>query len=263
MAPPNSNHSRSESKIEVVNLSVRYQARGGEVVALDRINLKVRENEFISIMGPSGCGKTTLLNAIAGITPPTSGQVFVDDRPVCEPGPDRAVLFQDDAVFPWMSVEDNISYSPRMRGKSRNEIKAVVDQYVRLVGLADFRLAWPRQLSGGMKKRVDLARCYAADPVVLLMDEPFGALDLLTKERLQEELHKLWLQAPRTAIFITHDPDEALFLGERVILMSPRPGRIVEEYRPNFPAPRDMSIKTTPEFIAYLKRLRSALAVAA
>jgi NitT/TauT family transport system ATP-binding protein len=158
-----------------------------------------------------------------------------------------------------MTVEQNISYSLRMRGRPQAEIAAVVDRYIALVGLVDFRKFWPRQLSGGMKKRVDLARGYAADPEVLLMDEPFGALDIMTKERLQEELHKLWLVAPRTVVFITHDLEEALFLGDRVILMSPRPGRIEKEYLPRFPDERDMSLKTTPEFVHYAKELREAL----
>jgi NitT/TauT family transport system ATP-binding protein len=210
-------------------------------------------------MGPSGCGKTTLLNVIAGIVEPTSGEVRVGGARVVAPGPDRAVVSQDDAVFPWMTVEDNIGYSLRMRGRPVAEVAAVIDHYVALVGLSGFRKAWPRQLSGGMKKRVDLARGYAADPDVLLMDEPFGALDIMTKERLQEELRKLWLVAPRTVVFITHDLEEALFLGDRVILLSPRPGRIDVQQQPQFPIQRDMSLKTTPEFVRYAKELREAL----
>ena len=249
----------SPAKIVAENLSVRFEGAHGEVVALDRIALSVAENEFLCIMGPSGCGKTTLLNIIAGIVFPTSGSVRVGGAPVLGPGPDRAVVFQEDAVFPWMTVEDNVAYSLRMRHRPKAEVERVVDHYVRLVGLADFRKAWPRQLSGGMKKRVDLARGYAADPEVLLMDEPFGALDIMTKERLQEELRKLWLAAPRTVVFITHDLEEALFLGDRVILMSPRPGRIDREYRPHFPPERDMSLKTRPEFLRYAVELREAL----
>jgi NitT/TauT family transport system ATP-binding protein len=248
-----------DAKIVIDDLSVKFEGAESEVVALDRINLRVAENEFVCIMGPSGCGKTTLLNVIAGIVEPTSGDVRVGAARISGPGPDRAVVFQDDAVFPWMTVEDNIGYSLRMRGRPKSEIAAVVDRYIALVGLADFRKAWPRQLSGGMKKRVDLARGYAADPDVLLMDEPFGALDIMTKERLQEELRKLWLVAPRTVVFITHDLEEALFLGDRVVLMSPRPGRIEKQYQPQFPASRDMSIKTTSEFVYYAKELREAL----
>jgi NitT/TauT family transport system ATP-binding protein len=248
-----------QPKIVFDELSVRFDSAAGEIAALDRINLTVAENEFLCVMGPSGCGKTTLLNVIAGIVMPTSGRVRVGGERVLGPGPDRAVVFQEDAVFPWMTVEDNIAYSLRMRNRPEAEIARVVAHYVALVGLADFRKAWPRQLSGGMKKRVDLARGYAADPDVLLMDEPFGTLDIMTKERLQEELRKLWLAAPRTVVFITHDLEEALFLGDRVILMSPRPGRIDREYKPHFPEQRGMALKTGAEFVRYAKELREAL----
>jgi NitT/TauT family transport system ATP-binding protein len=256
---PEPSISRLEAKICIENLSVIFSTANGEMTALDRIDLSVRENEFLCVMGPSGCGKTTLLNLIAGIIGPTTGRIEVNGAKVAGPGPDRAVVFQADAVFPWMSVEQNVGYSLRMRGRDKAEIERVVRHYVSLVGLGEFRKAWPRQLSGGMKKRVDLARAYAADPEVLLMDEPFGALDIMTKERLQEELHKLWITAPRTVVFITHDLEEALFLGDRVLLMSPRPGRIAAEYRPDLPSDRDMSIKTAPEFVAFAKRIRSDL----
>jgi NitT/TauT family transport system ATP-binding protein len=256
---PEPSLSHLDAKIRIDNLSVIFSSANGQMIALDRIDLSVRENEFLCVMGPSGCGKTTLLNLIAGIVAPTTGRIEVDGAKVVGPGPDRAVVFQADAVFPWMSVEQNIGYSLRMRGRDKTEIEKAVSHYVSLVGLGEFRKAWPRQLSGGMKKRVDLARAYAADPEVLLMDEPFGALDIMTKERLQEELHKLWITAPRTVVFITHDLEEALFLGDRVILMSPRPGRIAAEYRPEFPNDRDMSIKTAPEFVAFAKRIRTDL----
>lgn len=246
-------------KIDFAELSVVFPTNGGEVIALDRIRLSVEENEFVCIMGPSGCGKTTLLNLIAGVVTPTRGRIEVGGAPVSGPGPDRAVVFQADAVFPWMTVEQNIGYSLRVRGRPAAEIEATVGHYAKLVGLQDFRKAWPRQLSGGMKKRVDLARAYAADPEVLLMDEPFGALDIMTKEHLQEELHRLWMTAPRTVVFITHDLDEALYLGDRVIVMSPRPGRIAAEYRPQLPAERDMSIKTTPAYVELAREIRQTL----
>jgi NitT/TauT family transport system ATP-binding protein len=256
---PEPSPSHLDAKIRIDNLSVIFSTANGQMTALDRIDLSVRENEFLCVMGPSGCGKTTLLNLIAGIIGPTTGRIEVNGAKVAGPGPDRAVVFQADAVFPWMSVEQNVGYSLKMRGRDKAEIERMVSHYVSLVGLGEFRKAWPRQLSGGMKKRVDLARAYAADPEVLLMDEPFGALDIMTKERLQEELHKLWITAPRTVVFITHDLEEALFLGDRVLLMSPRPGRIAAEYRPEFPSDRDMSIKTAPEFVAFAKRIRSDL----
>jgi NitT/TauT family transport system ATP-binding protein len=259
VSEPARNNSGAVPKIDLAELSVVFPTNGGDITALDRIQLSVEESEFVCIMGPSGCGKTTLLNLIAGVVTPTRGRIAVGGMPVRGPGPDRAVVFQADAVFPWMTVEQNIGYSLRVRGRPRPEIEATVGRYASLVGLQDFRKAWPRQLSGGMKKRVDLARAYAADPEVLLMDEPFGALDIMTKERLQEELHKLWMTAPRTVVFITHDLDEALYLGDRVIVMSPRPGRIAAEYRPNFPAERGMSIKTSPEYVALAGEIRRTL----
>ena len=249
----------AEPRIRADELSVSFATGTGTVTALDRISLRVPDGEFLCVMGPSGCGKTTLLNVVAGIVRPTGGSITVGGRPVSAPGADRAVVFQEDAVFPWMTVEQNIGYSLRMRGCSRQEIEASVTHYVELVGLSEFRTAWPRQLSGGMKKRVDLARGYVADPEVLLMDEPFGALDIMTKEHLQVELRKLWRVAPKTILFITHDLEEALYLGDRVILMSPRPGRIAREYRPEFPDDRDMSLKTAPEYVGYARQIREDL----
>lgn len=246
-------------KIVASDLSVVFGTPERTVTALDKVNLSVAENEFICVMGPSGCGKTTLLNLIAGHLEASSGVLAVNGVPVRGPGADRAVVFQDNAVFPWMTVEDNVAYSLKMRGRPKSEIRDVVDHYLARVGLTDFRKAWPNELSGGMRKRVDIARCYAADPDVLLMDEPFGALDIMTKERLQEELRNVWLEQPKTIFFITHDLEESIFLGDRVILMSPRPGRIAAEYFPQLPAKRDMSIKTSPEFVSLAKELRDAL----
>jgi NitT/TauT family transport system ATP-binding protein len=239
----------SPYEIAIDSVSVRFPTGDTEVVALHDVNLNIKENEFICIMGPSGCGKTTLLNAIAGFVKPTSGSINIEGQPVTKAGPDRAVVFQSDAVFPWMTVEENVAFSPRVRGKTKEEIKETVDRYVELVGLQDFRKAWPKELSGGMRKRVDLARGYAADPKVLLLDEPFGALDIITKERLQEELRRLWLASPRTMIFITHDLEEALFLGDRIIIMSPRPGKIAYVYEPDFPRERDQSFKVDERFV--------------
>jgi NitT/TauT family transport system ATP-binding protein len=247
------------NEIVVSSVSVRFSSGTSEVLALDKIDLKVRENEFLCVMGPSGCGKTTLLNAIAGFVRPTSGSIEIEGRPVVRAGPDRAVVFQADAVFPWMTVEENIGFSQRVRGKSEKEVKEVVDRYIELVGLENFRGAWPKELSGGMKKRVDLARGYAADPEVLLLDEPFGALDIMTKERLQEELRRLWLASPRTMIFITHDLEEALYLGDRVVVMSPRPGRIESVHEPNFPQERDLSFKLEDKFIEFRREVHKRM----
>jgi NitT/TauT family transport system ATP-binding protein len=247
------------NEIVLNSVSVRFSSGTSEVLALDNIDLKVRENEFLCVMGPSGCGKTTLLNAIAGFVRPTSGRIEIEGRPVVRAGPDRAVVFQADAVFPWMTVEENIGFSQRVRGKSEKEINQVVDRYIELVGLQAFRRAWPKELSGGMKKRVDLARGYAADPEVLLLDEPFGALDIMTKERLQEELRRLWLASPRTMIFITHDLEEALYLGDRIIVMTPRPGRIESVYEPNFPHERDLSFKLDDKFIKSRREIHESM----
>ena len=249
----------SESIIKVNNLDVEFKTDAQIIKALDKINLDVQKNEFICIMGISGCGKTTLLNAIAGFIEPNHGEILLRGNKIQGPGPDRAVVFQDDAVFPWMNVEDNVSYSHRVKNNYNDEQKKLVDKYINLVGLNDFRKAWPKQLSGGMRKRVDLARGYAAEPEVLLMDEPFGALDVMTKDKLQEELHKLWVNNPKTIIFITHDVEEAVFLGNRVVLMTPRPGKIDLVIEPNLKTNRDMSIKSESMFFDNVRKIRSRL----
>ena len=256
IAQESASNDKQKAKINLDTVSVRFQSAEAEVIALDRVDLEVYENEFLCIMGPSGCGKTTLLNAIAGMQKITDGEIKVNGRSVSAPGPDRAVVFQADAVFPWMTVEENIAFSQKAQGKSKAEVQRTVDKYIGLVHLQDFRKAWPKQLSGGMRKRVDIARAYAADPDVLLLDEPFGPLDIMTKEYLQEELRKLWMEAPRMIIFITHDLEEALYLGDRVAIMTPRPGRIHSIYKPGFSRERDMSIKTTDEFIEYRRQIR-------
>jgi len=216
---------------------------------LHDVTFDIARNELLCIIGRSGCGKTTLLNVLAGFVRPTSGSVTVSGREVTRPGPDRAVVFQNDAVFPWMTVEQNIGFSLAARGADKSETEKIVSRYMELVNLSEFRKAWPRQLSGGMKKRVDLVRGYVADPEVLLLDEPFGGLDVLTKELLQQELLKLSLVSPRTGVFVTHDIEEALFLADRVILMSPRPATVAAMWEPNLPKPRDTSIKLTSRFV--------------
>lgn len=249
----------TDTHIVVDSVSVSFPGPEGAIIAVDEVLLDIRRHEFICIMGRSGCGKTTLLNVIAGFVSPTTGEVRVAGERVISPGPDRAVVFQSDAVFPWMSVEKNIGFSLKMRGVPKAQVRQTVDRYIGLVHLKGYRKAWPRQLSDGMKKRVDLARGYAADPDVLLLDEPFGALDVLTKERLQEELQRLALTSPRTTIFVTHDVEEALFLGDRVVLMSPSPGRVRSIYEPGFAKPRDLSVKLDPDFIELRGELTRAL----
>lgn len=245
---PNSD-SQATSKISVQSVSASFWMEGSSLHALDSVNLEVRDNEFLCILGPSGCGKTTLINIIAGFITPTSGRVTVNGEPVTKPGPDRVVVFQQDAVFPWMTVEQNIGFSQRVRGRSAQQTKSIVDRYLELVRLQDFRSSWPKQLSGGMKKRVDLARGYAADPEVILLDEPFGNLDILTRETLQQELHRIRLTVPRTTILVTHDIEEALFLGDRIVVLTSRPGTIRRQYEPRFPEDRSILIKTTKRFV--------------
>ena len=248
-----------DSIIEIKNLNIEFSSENQKVVALEKINLDINKNEFICIMGVSGCGKTTLLNALAGFIQPTNGKILLKGNKIEGPGPDRAVVFQDDAVFPWLSVEDNIAYSHKIKSTYGDKEKELVKNYINLVGLEDFKKAWPRQLSGGMRKRVDLARAFAAEPELLLMDEPFGALDIMTKEKLQEELRKFWVERPRTIVFITHDVEEAVFLGDKVIVMTPRPGRIDLIIEQNLSKNRDMSIKSDSVFFDNVKKIRQRI----
>ncbi|MEA2331459.1 MAG: sulfonate transport system ATP-binding protein [Thermoleophilaceae bacterium] len=251
--------SSTGTQVSISSVSMRFTAEHGEVQALEDVSLTVRENEFVCLMGPSGCGKTTLMNAVAGLVQPTSGRIEVGGAVVSGTGADRAVVFQDDAVFPWMTVEANVGFSATVRGKPKAEIERIVNHYLGLVGLEQFRRAWPRQLSGGMRKRVDLARGFATDSSVLLLDEPFGALDIMTKEYLQEELLRLWRKEPRTILFVTHDLEEALFLGDRVVLMTPRPGRIEAIYEAGFPEDRDMSFKVDDRFVELRREIRERM----
>ena len=244
-----------KTKIEVDSVYVNFKTEdGGQVNALDNINLKVEENEFFCIMGPSGCGKTTLLNVIAGLLNPTSGQVKLDGEIIKQPGSDRAVIFQNDAVFPWMCVEDNIAFSLKCKGLGKNAIKKTVDHYIDLVNLNDFRRAWPRQLSGGMKKRVDIARAYAANPEVFLMDEPFGSLDYVTKVDLQKELLKIWQKERKTTLFVTHDLEEALFLSDRIFVFD-KNNTIAEIIEVPFSRPRGEEVRNSQELLEQKKLL--------
>ena len=216
------------SRISFENVTRRFQRGGESFVALENVAFDVREQEFVAIVGPSGCGKTTLLRMAAGLEHPTSGRVCVADREVERPGPDRAVVFQQFALFPWKTVAENIGFGLKCKGRSPDERAPVVARYVELMGLQGYEQAYPHQLSGGMQQRVAIARSYALDPGVLLMDEPFGALDAQTRVVMQEELIKLCRLNPRTVLFITHAVEEAVYLADRVVVMSRRPGRIRE-----------------------------------
>ncbi len=236
------------SEIQIADVEKRFISRGRETVALQEATLEIEKNEIVCIVGPSGCGKTTLLNLVAGFFPATSGTVTVRGKPVEEPGADRAVVFQADAVFPWLTVRDNISFGPRMRGMPTREWSSRVDRFLELVGLEDFADAFPKELSGGMRKRVDLARAYANNPEVLLLDEPFGALDLFTKESMWLALRRISEAEPKTILFITHDIEEALFLGDRVVVMTPRPARVHSVIEVPFERDRDLDIRANPIF---------------
>jgi NitT/TauT family transport system ATP-binding protein len=227
----------------------------GHGPVLDRIDLTVQAGEFVCLVGASGSGKTTLLNVLAGLVAPTAGGVAIDGAPVTGPGPDRVVVFQDDAVFPWLTVRDNVAYGLRLRGDDRAARRARCDEVLALVGLQQAARRWPRELSGGMRKRADLGRALAVRPPVLLMDEPFGALDMLTKERLQVDLAQIAAAEGATVVFVTHDLEEACFLGDRVIVLSSSPGRIVADAEVGFARPRRPSLKRS----AALQDLRGAL----
>lgn len=226
---------------------------GDQVHALNNVSLDVKDGEIISVLGPSGCGKTTLLNIMAGFLRPTAGKVTRENTEVKGPGSDRGMVFQQGALFEWMTVEKNIAFGPKMAGKPKAEIQDKVDELLKIVGLQDFGKKPVYQLSGGMQQRVALARCLANDPEVILMDEPLGALYALTREKMQSLVLKLWKETGKTIILITHSVEEALFLGERLIVMAPRPGRILREYALPF-ADRGLVesprlIKASPEFI--------------
>jgi ABC-type nitrate/sulfonate/bicarbonate transport system ATPase subunit len=218
----------------------------GETPVIADLDLRVKRGEFLSLLGASGCGKTTLLNLIAGFLEPTAGEVALSGEPVRRPGADRAMVFQDDAVFPWATVLDNVAYGLQLRGQSKTERHDRARELIRLIGLEGREDAYPRELSGGMRKRVDVARSLALEPDVLLMDEPFAALDAITKERLQEEFLRIWETRGMTVVFVTHDIEEALFMSDRVVVMSATGGRILATITVPFDRPRTAASRTDP-----------------
>jgi taurine transport system ATP-binding protein len=217
--------------LSIKSLSMRFDVPGGKPVqALQDVSLEIGKGELVSILGPSGCGKTTLLNILAGFLSPTSGKVTLNGHAVTGPHPERGMVFQQGALFEWMSVRRNVDFGPRMKGMGLAERTKITDHLLETVGLHDFKEKAVYELSGGMQQRVALARCLANDPDVILMDEPLGALDALTREKMQGLVLKLWKETGKTVILITHSVEEALLLGERLIVMAPRPGRIFKEY---------------------------------
>jgi ABC-type nitrate/sulfonate/bicarbonate transport system ATPase subunit len=229
---------------------------GSPFTALEGVSLQLAEaGEFVSLLGPSGCGKTTLLKILAGLLSPTSGRLLINDLPVTGPGPDRAVVFQDFVLLPWDTVLANAAFALEMRGVDRGARERIAREKLAKVGLLGFERTFPHELSGGMKQRVGLARALAADPQILLMDEPFGSLDALTRQVLQEELLKIWEADQKTVIFVTHSIDEAVFLSDRVLVMGTRPGRILEDVRIDLPRPRPESVRNDARFHELTARL--------
>lgn len=242
---------------------VRHRYEGGRrngVDALGPIDLEIAGGEFVVIVGPSGCGKSTLLSLLAGFLRASEGTVAVDGSEVREPSVDRGVVFQQPNLYPWLTVRDNVAFGPRMRGVGKDERRRIADGHLATVGLTEFADARPYELSGGMQQRCQIARMLANDPQIMLLDEPFGALDALTREQMQIELHRIWRASGRTALFITHSVEEAVFLGTRVLVMSPRPGRIVFDERvPTADQEHTAALRTAPEFVAFRERVASRI----
>jgi NitT/TauT family transport system ATP-binding protein len=242
-------------RIEITDLAVAFSHAGRTVEALRRITLMTTPGEFVALLGPSGCGKSTLLNAVAGFVRPTTGRVTVDGLPVTGPGADRGVVFQQHSLFPWKTVLGNVEFGLRMRGVDKTGRTSQALAYLNLVGLTGFERAYPQELSGGMQQRVGIARVLVNRPRVMLMDEPFGALDAQTRLTMQELLLGVWREVRTTVLFVTHDIDEALFLADRVAVMTARPGEIRDLLEVKLARPRAASIITTAEFMALKARV--------
>jgi ABC-type taurine transport system ATPase subunit len=240
--------------VEMREVSMEFAARDGTIHAVDRVSLSIAEGAFVCVVGPSGCGKTTLLRVIAGFVAPTAGQAVLDGTPIAGPDHQRGVVFQQPTLYPWLTVRRNVEFGPKMRGIAPARRRELAERYLRMVRLWEFRDRAPYELSGGMQQRVAIARVLANDPRILLMDEPFGALDALTREHLQEEVLKIWRETRKTVFFITHSVEEAVYLATTVAVMSPRPGRILATIDAPFSRQGGTSdsraVKSSPEFVA-------------
>jgi NitT/TauT family transport system ATP-binding protein len=239
------------------NINVEYEVEGTITKALSNFSLDIFPNELICLVGQSGCGKSTALNLAAGLLTQTSGRILMNGQPISGPDSSRAVVFQNDAVFPWMRVDQNIAFGPKSQGKSSSEVSALVDQYLGLTGLQDFRHAWPMTLSGGMRKRVDLARAYAADPKILLMDEPFAALDAQNRGMMQAEMIRILNEESKTVVLVTHSIEEAINLSDVIVVMTRRPGRVKKII--HVPEPRKM-VEDTPAYLEIRRQIRDLIA---
>ncbi|CAN5696303.1 ABC transporter ATP-binding protein [soil metagenome] len=249
----------SEPKLSIRGLHKVFEEKGRSVVALDGVSIDVAENQFATLVGTSGCGKSTLLSIVAGLETPTSGEVVVDGHSVTGPGRDRGMVFQTYTLFPWLSVQKNVEFALRAEPLSKTERRGVAREHLALVGLEGFTDAYPSQLSGGMRQRVAIARALSYKPKVLLMDEPFGALDAQTRQLMQELLTRVWEEHRLTVLFVTHDIDEAVFLSDRVLLMTARPGRIKQDVPIELPRPRTFDLLSTTAFLDYKSRLLASV----
>ncbi|WP_354159311.1 MULTISPECIES: ABC transporter ATP-binding protein [unclassified Bradyrhizobium] len=252
-SPASVESARKQPAIQVSNLSIVFDTKRGQVIAVDRVSFDVAPGEFVCIAGPSGCGKSTVLNTIAGLEVPFEGEILVESAPVYSPRPDVGMVFQQPHLFPWKSVRSNIAHGPRMLGKSKTEAYAIADDLIAMVGLKRFADAYPNTLSGGMQQRVAIARALANQPRVLLMDEPFGALDAQTRAVMQDNLLALRDRIKATIVFVTHDIDEAIVLADRVLIMSAGPGRILREVAVKLPRPRSSSVMVEPAYLSLKK----------
>lgn len=250
---------RSVAKLEVRGLSKSFTLQSGAMTVLEEINFQLFPREFVCLVGASGCGKSTLLNIVAGLTSPSAGSVLVDGHEVTGPGSDRGMVFQNYTLYPWLTVSQNIAFGLKLRKMPKAEQRDRIDYYLSVVGLTPFAKSYPKQLSGGMKQRVAIARALANEPAVLLMDEPFGALDAQTKEQMQQFLLELWEQTHVTVLMITHDVEEAIFLSQRVYVMSVRPGRMKLEVPVGLPEHRDLEMKLSAEFVEIKRKILHSL----
>lgn len=246
-------------KLEIKEVGKVFKTKSGETTALEKTSFSVSDGEFVTILGPSGCGKSTVLRIVAGLEEATSGQVLIDGQEVNGPGPDRGMVFQSYTLYPWLTVKDNISFGLKLKGVSQKERDDVARHYLQLIGLEGFEKHYPIQLSGGMKQRVAIARALANDPKILLMDEPFGALDAQTRNIMQEVLLKAWEESKKTILFITHDVEESIFLADSVYVMTARPGRLKKKVPIALERPREFSVKGSVEFTQYKEELLSLI----
>jgi NitT/TauT family transport system ATP-binding protein len=247
-------------QLQIENVRLEYELRGGgSLLAIDEVTIDVPKNQFAVIVGPSGCGKSSLLYLVAGLTEPSAGRILLDQREILGPGRDRGMVFQSYTLFPWLTVRENVEFGLRRRNVPAEERERIVNHYLNEIGLAAFHEAHPKQLSGGMMQRVAIARALANDPEILLMDEPFGALDSQTRTQMQQLLLKVWEHDQKTVLFVTHDIDEAILLGDRVYVMTSRPGRIKQEIAIPIPRPRSIEVVMEPEFIALKRKILGLL----